>query len=145
MEPRRALRWALYYRGLSLVAAAVGWLLVGIGVAIGLNDPLSTLLTGDGVVAALDSVWLPPVVVFGVLGVLVWQLGRTAAFYGTLTAAVEEEMADRFDSQKVKSDILSVLDERLSDMHLELERTRRGVDDLTEHTSGEEEPFQFGK
>lgn len=125
MNLTAALRWAAIYRG---IAWAAGLLPLGVaGAALYVVGP-NRLPRGTGeVLAALTN----PYVVLPVLGALVvWQFVKTAAFYKTVTEATDEQMAERFDSERVKSEILEVLDDRLAEMQHEVERTRTEVQQL---------------
>jgi len=122
MEFRDALARTAYYKAVSWVGALV-WL--GL-VAAGYYVTLGGLPANQGV--AVSNATSPAVLALGVLGFVVWQLAATAAFYRSLIGAVDTALADRFDPEVVKSDILSVLDERLADMQTQLEGTRRAVE-----------------
>ncbi len=142
MRLTTSLRWALYYRGLALLSFLVGAAVAAAGVWIGLYDVLVALLdlaSGGGNIS--DALASSRPILGGalvVLGFAVWQLGKTAAFYKTLTQATESEMADRFDTQTVKSEILSVLDEQLSELHADVETTRRQVSRLNREDHADE-------
>lgn len=145
MQLTTSLRWALYYRGLALASFLVGAAVAAAGVWIGLYDVLVALLGlasgGGNVGEALASSRPIAGGALVVLGVAVWQLGKTAAFYKTLTQATESEMADRFDSQTVKSEILAALDEQLSALHDDVETTRKQVSRLHQDERAEELTF----
>ncbi len=142
MQLTTSLRWALYYRGLALVSFLVGAAVAAAGVWIGLYDVLVAVLdlaSGGGTVS--DALASSRPIAGGalvVLGFAIWQLGKTAAFYKTLTQATESEMADRFDTQTVKSEILAALDEQLSDLHADVETTRRQVSRLNQEDRADE-------
>jgi len=142
MRLTTSLRWALYYRGLALLSFVVGAAVAAVGVWIGLYDVLVALLdlaSGGGNVS--DALASSRPIVGGallVLGFAIWQLGKTAAFYKTLTQATESEMADRFDTQTVKSEILAALDEQLSELHADVETTRRQVSRLNRDDHADE-------
>lgn len=129
MDARNALKWAAVYRGLSWAAG-----LVGLALALG---PLYLYgKNGLGVGLVTAKVYSAPyLLVFVVLGFLVWQAVKTLAYYKTVAEAVDHQMAERFDPEMVKSDILATLDERLSDMQSELQRTRRSVEDASTSTA----------
>lgn len=130
MQLSEALRWTVYYRGIALVSFLVGAALAAAGIWIGFVDLILNEVPG----ASAGGPPEPTTVLGGGLlilfGFVVWQIGKTAAFYKTVTEATESQMADRFDTQTVKSEILSVLDDRLSDMQAEVEMTRQHVDRL---------------
>lgn len=142
MQLTTSLRWALYYRGLALLSFLVGAAVAAAGVWIGLYDVLVALVdvaAGGGDLG--DAMASSRPIVGGaliVLGFAVWQVGKTAAFYKTLTEATESEMADRFDTQTVKSEILSALDDQLSDLHADVETTRRQVSRMSRDEHADE-------
>ena len=141
MDARRSLRWAVYYVILAGVATLVGGGLVGAGFVLGLGTAIEQVSDG----AALSSVagTAAPGLAVALLGVLVWAVGTVTAFVRVFTAAVEEQMRERFDSEKVKSEILSVLDDRLAEMEQDMSETRRKISELKREETAEE--FQFGE
>ena len=141
MDASRSLRWAVYYVILAGVATLLGGGLVGAGVVAGLGPAYDQLSSGATLSAVLPTA--APGLVLAILGVVVWLLGTVAAFVRVFTAAVEEQMRERFDSEKVKSEILSVLDDRLSDVEHDVTEMRRTVSELKREDTAEE--FQFGE
>lgn len=141
MDTTRSLRWAGYYVAVSTLAALVGLAFVGIGVTVGLSSAVSMYIEGAGMDAVLGTA--APGIAVVLLGLLVWKLIAAVAFYKTMTGAVDEEMRERFDSERVKSEILSVLDDRLSDMQYEVELMRKDVNALNQEEAAEE--FQFDR
>ncbi len=130
MQLTEALRWTVYYRGIALVSFLIGAALAAVGVWYGFVDIVLSQLPGTAGNATADVTGLAVGTALILLGFVVWQIGKTAAFYMTLTEATENEMADRFDTQTVKSEILEVLDDRLSDIHADVETTRQQIDRL---------------
>lgn len=141
MDASRSLRWAVYYVILAGVATLLGGGLVGAGVAVGLAPAYDQLSNGATLSAVLPTA--APGLVLALLGVVVWFVGTVAAFVRVFTAAVEEQMRERFDSEKVKSEILSVLDDRLSDVEHDVTEMRRTVSELKRDDAAEE--FEFGE
>lgn len=127
MDAKRTLRWAGYYFALSTAAAIVGFAIVAVGAALGLATAYGMILDGASYSSILGTA--APGLAVALIGIVVWRVGTAAAFYKTMTGAVNDEMGEQFDSERVKSEILSVLDERLSDMQFEIEQTRRKIDD----------------
>lgn len=126
MNLKSALRWAVIYRA---VAWGVGGLLalplLAAGVYFGARTgfpvtpgQVRTMVT-TGTFAG-----------FAIAALLVQQFVSSVAFYKTVSEATDEQLAARLDTEKVKSEVLSVLDDRLAEMQTELERTRKQVDDL---------------
>lgn len=124
MNVTAVLRWTLYYRAFGWLCGLIGLGLVYLGYYLSLGGaPLS-------LGKAIEGAKHPAFVALALLGFAIWQVGKTAAYYKTLTAATDEQLAERFDPELIKSDILSVLDERLSEMHTDLEATRREVQEI---------------
>lgn len=130
MKLTEALRWTIYYRGIALVSFLLGAVLAGVGVWYGFLDLVLSRLPGATGDPSFDTTSVVVGALLILLGVVVWQIGKTAAFYMTITEATESEMADQFDTQTVKSEILEVLDDRLADIHADVESTRQQVDRL---------------
>lgn len=143
MNFTRALKWAFYYKTLSWIAAALGLGLFAVGWVVGLGGLLAAYQSGD-ITSALSVGTIVPPLILTLLGFVVWQLGKTVAFYRTLTSAIEGEMAERFDAEMVKSDILSVLDERLEEMHQEIESTNRAIRQLEGPDPAAQAGFETG-
>lgn len=129
MDARTALRSAALYRTGATVSFLVGVGIAGAGLLIGNPGPLLRALPpGPPVLNTAHLTGGAPSLVLAVVGILVWQLGSTTTYYYTLTEATARESAGAFDSEKVKSDILAVLDERLAEIHEDVEATRQAVD-----------------
>lgn len=90
-------RYAVYYRALATVSFIVGMGIALAGVWLGLGDAVSVALDSflqESVMGrAMDAANLPLTLGLVVVGVLVWQVGKTAAFYWTFTAALTESDA----------------------------------------------------
>ncbi len=131
MDGRDAFRWTLMYRGIWLLSVVVGAGLVGLGLVVGFD--LSAFLADPTDPAAAAN---PAVTgALALAGLVVWLLGRSFALYVTLPRAAGEAAADAFDTERVRSEVLEVLDDRLAAIEDEIETTRRGVQELkrTEH------------
>ena len=126
MDDGEAARYAGIYLGLSIVTGLVGVAIAGAGVYLGGLEALGMYRAGRAPTAVLRATG--PGLALVVAGVLVWWFGNAFAVYKTLTAAIETSVDERLNTEAMKSDILSVLDERLSEMHQELSQTRRAVD-----------------
>lgn len=144
MSVKQTLRWALVYRALSAVAFVVGFGVFAVGLALALEfDPIA-FFEGD-LAGAFDGE--SPLVggLVALVGLVVWRVGTAAALYYTLSGAVEERMSRRFDSEKVKSDILSVLDDRLAGMEEQVQATRSDVREVAEAQGGNQFQFDEGR
>jgi hypothetical protein len=130
MKLKSALRWTAIYRAVTLTSGVVMLAMVGASLYLGLDDTVRTLVYGNPWSLRGQIGRVAAQVLLVVVGFVQWQLLTTVAYFKTLTEATEEQMAERFDSEKVKSEVLSVLDDRLAEMQTELERTRKQVEDL---------------
>jgi len=131
----------VYYVVLAGVATLVGGALVAGGVVVGIDPAYEQLVDGESLSTALSTA--APGLALALLGVFLWAVGSVAAFVRVFTAAVEEQMRERFDSEKVKSEILSVLDDRLSDVEHDVSEVRRTVKEFEREEAAEE--FEFGQ
>lgn len=141
MDASSSLRWAVYYVALAGVATIVGFGLVGIGFALGIGAALGQMVNEGATFGAVLGTAAPGIVV-AFLGILVWAVGSAAAFFKVVTEAVDEQMQERFDGEKVKSEILSVLNDRLSDIEHDMEEMRRKVSEMKREDAANE--FDFG-
>lgn len=140
MEDTEALKWGVLYVAWSVVITVVAGVIATAGIAVGGLIPLG--------VYALTPEWLR-VAVFPwtglgliVLGVLVWWTGNILAFYQTFVGALEVRIAGQFDTETMKSDVLRVIDDRLSDIHYETTQTRQVVDRIGREEAAAEFEFQ---
>ncbi|HKJ59976.1 MAG TPA: hypothetical protein VKA37_12155 [Halobacteriales archaeon] len=141
MDAKRAFRWSGYYFGLTVVAAVVGFALVAVGAALGIYAGYEVYATGSSVSAALSTA--APGIVAAFVGIAIWRFGKAWAFYKTLTGAMDDELADTYDTEHVKADILSVLDERLTDMQQDIQSMNRNVRELKKGEQEAESGFEF--
>jgi len=137
METSETLRWTARYLARWLLAAVVGGAIVVGGVALGGLAELgfygltpTALRLADAPAAGLAVI---------VVGLLVFRFGTAAAFIGVLVSATESQLRATLDTESLKSDILSVLDERLAEMHEELADTKRMVGEVKTSSAG----FEF--
>ena len=137
MDSKRSAVHASKYFLLTSLFALVGLAFVAGGAALGGAEALDTYNATESVTQALSEAWLG--IVLAVIGLLVYRLGKAWALYKTLTDATEEALEDTYDTQRVKSDIVSVLDDRLSDMQTDLQSVNRELRKLR----GDEQ-FEFG-
>ncbi len=125
MDAKRAVRYAGKYALLK----SLGVLLAAVPVAIGGYNAYHFYNAADAVsdfgLAFYGSLAL------ALVGLALWQFLTAWAFYTTLTDAISDDVADTYDTEKVKSDILSVLDNRLSDVQNDIQSVNRSVQDVT--------------
>lgn len=139
MDTKRAAVHAGKYFLLTSVFAVVGLAFVAGGVALGGLEAWGILASDPAATGAALSAAAPGIVL-AVVGLLVYRFGKAWALYKTLTAAHEDALADTFDTQHVKSDIVSVLDSRLSDMQNDLQSVNRELRKLRD-----DDQFDFGQ
>lgn len=143
MENTQALKWAGVYFGLWLLATVLGLAVVALGMALG-----GVAVAGRGAYfaftpSALQLYYIPrggAVVI--VLGLLLWKFGSAAAFIKATTTAFETQTERRLNTEALKSDILSVIDDRLSDVQGEVNQVRQVVDRLNRDDAASD--FEFG-
>jgi len=134
MDAKRSAVHAGKYFLLTTLLGAVALALVGYGAVLA-SDPVLAdgLTTSERVSEALPGLAL------AVVGVAVYRFGESWALYTTLTDAHEEALSDTYDTERVKADIVSVLDDRLSDMQNDLQSVNRELRKLKE-----DDAFDFG-
>ncbi|MFP4531007.1 MAG: hypothetical protein ACLFNC_06930 [Halodesulfurarchaeum sp.] len=139
MDKKRSLRWAGRYFLFTTAFSLLGLAIAGLG----------GYLVYSGLVLGPETIFgfryphfttqsylgLVPVV----LGLAVWRLGKSWAFYHTMTGAMEAELGDTFDTEHVKSDIVAVLDDRLADMQQDLQSVNRELREVKK-----DDGFEFG-
>ena len=127
-----ALRWSLLYRGITTAAFLVALALFGVGLVAGFGGTVTLLLSdfphnvGDAIAGSNPLITL----VFAVIGVLVWQVGKSFALFVTLPRATGRRAASSFDTVRLRSEDLEALDERLSEIERDVAETRRAVQEL---------------
>lgn len=137
MSDADATKAAALYAVAWTVSAAIGAAIVGLGAARWLLPAYGRYLGGAPPAVVLRVAG--PGIVLVLLGLFLWKLGGTIARYRTLGPTVAADTAERLDTEAMKSDILSVIDERLADMKQDTQRTRRVV----ERESSEEAADEF--
>ena len=128
MESRRAFAWSARYFLISALFALIGAALIGLGAGYGGLQAWQIYLDSGNEIAALRGAGV--YLVLPVVGIIVWRFGKAFALYMTLTGAVEEQLSGTFDTEHVKSDIVTVLDDRLADMQQDLQSVNREIRDV---------------
>lgn len=141
MDATRSLRWAVYYVVLAGIATLVAGSLVGGGIVVGLGPAYDQLADGAALSEALATA--APGLALAFVGVVVWTVGTVAAFVWMFTAALDEQMRERFDPDKLKSELLSGIDDRLTDVEHDVSEVRRKFDELKREEVADE--FEFGQ
>ncbi|MDZ7701879.1 MAG: hypothetical protein U5J98_07315 [Halobacteriales archaeon] len=123
MEYPETLKWTGVYLGLWLLAAVLGGAVLVGGIALGGLAGLGAYqLTPFSLRLAL---YPTGGLVVMALGLVVFKVGTAAALIHVVVNATEDRLPAALDTEGVKSDILSVLDDRLAEMHDDLRETRR--------------------
>ena len=133
MDAKRSAVHAGKYFLLTTLLGVVALALVGYGAVLAEPALADGLTTSERLSEALPGLALAAV------GVAVYRFGESWALYTTLTDAHEEALADTYDTERVKADIVSVLDDRLSDMQNDLQSVNRELRKLKE-----DDAFDFG-
>lgn len=143
MDRPRATRHAARYLLVWTLATAAGLALVGAGLAFGGREVYDVYVaTGDVDTAVLTDA--APGLALAVAGVLGWRFLTTYARYRTLGAALTAELAETYDTDQVKSEILEVLDGRLADMQQDLQGVNRALRDRDGDGGTETDPTDDG-
>lgn len=142
MDAKRSFVHAGKYFALTAVFSIVGFALFAGGfVYAGMQGGSTSMMGVDVPIPGAASL---PGLLISLVGLAIWRFGKAWAFYKTLPAAVEEDVADTFDTQHVKSDIVAILDDRLNDMQQDLQSVNRELRELKEETgTSSTEQFAF--
>jgi hypothetical protein len=141
MDAKRSFRWAGTYFLLTGAATLVGGGIAALGLELGAGAAYYDWQGGQAATGVLLE--YPLGFVLLVVGLAIWWFGKTWALYATLTGAVREDLAEQYDTEKVKSEVLTVLDDRLSDLQQDLNSMNRSVRDLKQERE-EAGEFDFG-
>lgn len=128
MNRTDALRWAGRYFLWKALFVVLGGVLAAAGTAYAGYPAYLALRYGQPLPGTTTLV-LGGLLVL--LGLAVWQVGTVWAFYRTLTGAVAAEVSETYDTEKMKSDILSVLDDRLADLQSDINAVNRNLQEVT--------------
>jgi hypothetical protein len=137
MDGTRTLYWSALYALAWLAGALVAAALVGVAYRyLGIGVAWENYQAGESTARAAARTAAPGAAV-AFVGVAVWRFVSAWAQYRTLLPAIRADLAETYDNERVKSEILAVLDERLSDMQQDLQGVQR------ELREGEETDFDF--
>ena len=127
-----ALRWTLLNRAIAIGAFLAGLVLFAVGLVAGFGEAVTLLFSDfpNNVGEATDRANPFVTVAFAVVGILVWQVGKTYALYVTLPRATARRAGKSIDSTRLRSEILEGLDARLATMEEDVAETRRSVQEL---------------
>jgi hypothetical protein len=139
MDTKQTFKLVGYYRLLSWLSFGVGMALVALGVYLGLGETISILLADfpaefDAAIAAASPVIT---VALSVLGIVVWQLGKSIALTRTMARAIAVEDSGS-DDEQLKSEVLDVVNDQLSSVEKDLRSDIRELE--REVGSGDDAP-----
>lgn len=123
MDAKRALYWGALYALVWTLGAVVGGAVVVGGYLLGIDTALDMVARNDPLRAVLSTA--APGLAVAVVGLFLWRLVAAWGLFRTLVPAVRDTLSETYDNERVKSEILSVLDERLSDMQQDLQTVGR--------------------
>ncbi|WP_256296722.1 hypothetical protein [Haloarchaeobius salinus] len=129
MDTKQTFKLVGYYRLLSWLSFGVGMALVGLGIYLGLGETITIMLESfpaefDAAVAAASPVIT---VALSVVGVVVWQIGKSIALTRTMARAIAAE-SDGSDDEQLKSEVLDVVNDQLSSVEKDLRSEIRKVE-----------------
>ena len=137
MQLKSALRWSLYDRALALLPFLLGIGIVAGGIWLGAGAFLSELAFGDPSDAGQPS--SVPLIVGGfVLGLLVWQLGRSAVRHHTMRKALENQIDELVDEERIASTAASKVDDRIADVETDVQQVSRKTTRIEQQVRGDE-------
>ena len=136
---RSALTYAVGWTVATAVAAVVG----GAGVVGWVLPAYAWHVAGQPPTVVLRIA--APGLALVLLGLLGWKAATAVLHYRTLSAAFAVETAERLNTEAMKSDILSVMDERLADMKQDTLQTRRVVERVGSEEAADAFDFQDGR
>ena len=132
MKYTDALRWTLLNRAIAIGAFLAGVVLFALGMVAGFGEAVTLFFSNfpNNVGEATDRANPMVTLVFAIVGILVWQVGKTFALYVTLPRATARRTGKSIDSARLRSELLEGLDARLATMEEDVVETRRSVQEL---------------
>lgn len=139
MDGKQTLKYALYHELLGVLSAVVGLGLVIVGVFLGLGESITIVMNrapadwGDAVAAAQPVTFLAVAVV----GVLIWQLGKSITAVKTAEKVVAETgdgtaTGEGADAEQLTSEVMETVDDRVSDIESAVQENRRHIEAVNE-------------
>jgi len=144
MDGKQTVKYVALYQVLATLAAVVGLGIVGLGVSLGLGDAITIVLNDapqnwDEAVAAANPMLFG---VLAVVGVAVWQVGKSLALVVTIgkVAAVASGAGGggELDAAAVKREVLSDVDDRISGIESDVKRHEKRISQASSASSGSE-------
>ncbi|WP_435360875.1 hypothetical protein [Haloarchaeobius sp. DFWS5] len=122
MDAKQTLKLVSYYRALAFLSFAVGALFIALGVYLGLAEASQYVI--DDFSRARETANLMVFVVLTLVGLFVWQVGKSIAMVRTVDRAMAVGGAAETD-QQLKSEVLDVVNDQLSSMEADLRSQMR--------------------
>ena len=129
MDIKQTFKLVGYYRLLSWLSFGIGMAFVGLGIYLGLWETITILSNNfpaefDPAIAAANPLIT---VVLSVVGIVVWQLGKSVALTKTMGRAIAAE-SDGSDDEQLKSEVLDVVNDQMSAVEKDLRSEIRKVE-----------------
>ncbi|WP_227131621.1 hypothetical protein [Halorubellus salinus] len=125
MDAKQTVKYVAFHQVLATLAAVVGLGIVGVGAWLGFGDATQIVLSdapqnwGDAVAAANPTTF----VALAVVGVIVWQVGKTVALVVTIGKVADAAGGGGgADAESVKRAVLSDVDDRISSVESDVKR-----------------------
>lgn len=132
-----ALRWALFYRAMATGAFLAGLVLLCIGFVTGFGEAISLFFSDfpSNVGSATEQANPMSTLIFGALGVLVWQVGKAYALFVTLPRSTARQSPKTNERDSRMYEEIQELDERLANMETEVTAIRESVQKQSRETT----------
>jgi hypothetical protein len=139
MDAKQTVKYVAFHQVLATLAAVVGLGIVGVGAWLGFGDAARIVLRdapqnwGDAVAAANPTTF----VALAVVGVVVWQVGKTVALVVTIGRVADAAgTGGGADAAEVKRAVLSDVDDRISSVESDVKRHEQALSDADRASSG---------
>lgn len=138
MDAKQTVKYVAFHQVLATLAAVVGLGIVGVGAWLGFGDAASIVLRdapqnwGDAVAAANPTTFLA----LAVVGVVVWQVGKTVALVVTIGKVADATGGGGgADAAEVKREVMSDVDDRISSVESDVKRHEEAISAASEDAS----------
>jgi|AntRauTorcE11898_2_1112593.scaffolds.fasta_scaffold03390_3 hypothetical protein len=138
MDAKQTVKYVAVHQLLATTATVVGLGIVGVGAWLGFGDAARIVLNdapqnwGDAVAAADPTTFA----VFAVVGVLVWQVGKTLALVATVRKAAPGTASDDGpDAAAVKRAVMNDVNDRISAVESDVKRHEDAISQASSASS----------
>jgi|GEM_PF-1198004 cobalamin biosynthesis Mg chelatase CobN len=117
MDGKTTIKYVAFYQLLAAVAAILGFALVGLGVMMGFGESIDIVMNEapQDWENAVDAAQPVTFAALAVVGVLVWQLGKTVALVVTIgKVSAASDGAGGADVERVESTVMDRVNDRIS-------------------------------